>query len=116
MFDLEEKGSIDIIWINNLDNTTNVTNTGTCMDPNPFEPFPRYCTLEGKANMTETYGDPTDMPPDRDSDLRIAFNGWPISTHVHGAEVRPTFDGNPISWISNDPDKKSFGVAAFSLN
>lgn len=116
MFDLEEKGSIDIIWINNLDNTTNVTNTGTCMDAHFSEPFPRYCTLEGKANLTETYSDPTDMPPEKDSDLRLAFNGWPISTHLHGGEVRPTFDGNPISWISNDPNRKSFGIAAFSLN
>ena len=24
-----------------------------------------------------------------------------VSTHVHGLEVRPAFDGNPLSWFGN---------------
>lgn len=32
---------------------------------------------------------------------------------MHGAEVRPTFDGNPLSWIANDGSR---GVGAFSLS
>lgn len=33
--------------------------------------------------------------------MRISPENWPTSTHVHGAEIRPTFDGNPLSWTSN---------------
>ena len=25
-----------------------------------------------------------------------------MSTHLHGAEIRPTFDGNPMSWVTSD--------------
>ena len=34
-------------------------------------------------------------------DMIISKSDWPMTTHVHGSEVRPTFDGNPLSWIDN---------------
>jgi hypothetical protein len=33
-----------------------------------------------------------------------------MSTHVHGAEIRPVFDGNPLSWNSNNQADKIFGT------
>jgi hypothetical protein len=32
---------------------------------------------------------------------KMTVKNWPMTVHVHGAEVRPTFDGNPLSWINN---------------
>lgn len=45
--------------------------------------------------------------------VKISSKNWPISTHVHGAQVRPTFDGNPMSWIDNSGNR---GLGAFSLD
>lgn len=40
-----------------------------------------------------------------------------MTTHLHGAEIRPTFDGNPLSWIDNRPyENGQVGVATFSLD
>ena len=41
----------------------------------------------------------------------INVDNWPMSTHVHGLEVRPAFDGNPLSWFSHDAE----GVGYLSL-
>jgi hypothetical protein len=30
--------------------------------------------------------------------------------------VRPVFDGNPVSWHGNDPNRKEFGTGMFSLS
>ena len=37
----------------------------------------------------------------------------PINPHIHGLSIRPVFDGNPLSWFSNNGDK---GVGFESLN
>jgi hypothetical protein len=63
-----------------------------------------------------TFDDPTTHPHTSGQNLRISYNAWPISTHIHGGEVRPAFDGNPLSWHSNDPKRKEFGVGMFSLS
>jgi hypothetical protein len=64
-----------------------------------------------KQNVTQTYPGPTGEHGD--DGVRISPTNWPTSTHVHGAEVRPTFDGNPLSWINNAQQR---GVGAYSLN
>lgn len=40
-----------------------------------------------------------------------------MTTHLHGAEIRPTFDGNPLSWIDNNSSQYGrVGIATFSLD
>ena len=50
-----------------------------------------------------TYLSPTDNIPrstyPAKKDFKMSLTNIPLSTHVHGLEVRPTFDGNPMSWI-----------------
>ncbi len=65
------------------------------------------------SEATRTYTDPTEHISNDTNSVRITPKTWPTSTHVHGAEVRPTFDGNPLSWIDNSGNR---GVGAFSLN
>lgn len=78
---------------------------------------PDYCNLMMKANNTQTFSDATEINMDSSlKHVRISPNTWPMVTHVHGAEVRPTFDGNPLSWIDNSGNNtKKCGIAAFSL-
>ena len=53
----------------------------------------------------------------RKNQPRISENHWPITMHVHGAEIRPTFDGNPLSWTDNVEYGKGYvGIGTFSLN
>jgi hypothetical protein len=118
MFDIEARRSIDVIWINNLNSTTQLAvdkAKGTCMDPT-FEPHHNYCSLTCKTRTTMTFDDPSQHPHTGSQEMRISYNTWPISTHVHGGEVRPAFDGNPLSWNINDPAVKEFGLGMFSLS
>lgn len=57
-----------------------------------------------------TFDDPIKMDGEY---MALTPSHWPASTHLHGAEVRPTFDGNPLSWIANNGAR---GLAAFSLS
>uniref|UniRef100_A0A1J3CGV6 Spore coat protein A n=1 Tax=Noccaea caerulescens TaxID=107243 RepID=A0A1J3CGV6_NOCCA len=113
MFDIPARESIDIVWVNNL-NQYSVPNTaGSCMDPTADQ---TYCSLMSKINKTQTYSDPTNLTMSSPLDMmRIGTTAWPLTTHLHGAEIRPTFDGNPLSWVDNNPNG-SVGVASFSLN
>lgn len=59
-----------------------------------------------KINKTQTYLDPTHNNINHHevfNHVKMNKKIWPMVTHVHGAEVRPTFDGNPLSWIDNGP-------------
>lgn len=108
MFDLKTKQHVDIIWINNLNK--DIFMPKICMgitDPD------RQCHLKFKstANSTETFLDP--IKTDGGDIMRITPSTWPATVHVHGAEVRPTFDGNPLSWISNNGQR---GLGTFSLS
>lgn len=60
-----------------------------------------------------TYKDPTDLGenPSTYETSPIGYNNFPVSTHIHGLEVRPLFDGNPLSWFS----KKAKGIGYMSL-
>jgi hypothetical protein len=68
---------------------------------------PNYCHLMVKKNHTQTFLDVTQMNMSSSAFLekRITPKTWPMVTHLHGAEIRPTMDGNPLSWIDNE-DKK----------
>lgn len=68
--------------------------------------------LKSKFNNAQTFTDPTDVQ-DGHEHMQINSSFWPAAVHVHGAEVRPTFDGNPLSWITNNGSR---GVGAFSLS
>jgi hypothetical protein len=48
--------------------------------------------------------------------MPISSKNWPNAVHLHGAEVRPTFDGNPLSWIDNQLlDNSTIGTGTFSI-
>jgi hypothetical protein len=108
MFDIEARKAIDVIWINNINSSNQLSvekAKNTCMDPT-FEPHKNYCSLKCKTRSTMTFNEPTIHPDTNTSSMRISYTTWPISTHVHGAEVRPAFDGNPLSWNINNPKRK----------
>jgi FtsP/CotA-like multicopper oxidase with cupredoxin domain len=72
-----------------------------------------------KKSRSQTFMDPTNITHTMSSKdyMEISGNSWPITMHLHGAEIRPTFDGNPLSWIDNNPFKEGqVGVATFSLD
>lgn len=111
-FDGTGDNYIDVIWINAL-NGSDIINKdeNDCLK----NANPSYnCILMAKANRLRTYNDPTsemkDMIP-----MSISYNNWPNTVHLHGAEVRPTFDGNPLSWIDNQlQDNHTIGTGCFS--
>lgn len=46
---------------------------------------------------------------------QLDWNSVPTSTHVHGLEVRPSFDGHPLSWFTSD-GAKGVGFLSLGLN
>lgn len=44
--------------------------------------------------------------------MTVSFKHLPIGAHIHGLEVRPTFDGNPLSSMSMEG---RFGVGFQSM-
>ena len=46
-----------------------------------------------------TYEDPSEM---KDPNFLVHAKHPLMSTHVHGLEVRPAFDGNPLSWFASN--------------
>lgn len=71
-----------------------------------------------KINKTQTFLDATKNDIESKTaylHVPISPKTWPMVTHLHGAEIRPTFDGNPLSWIHNSDDQKgNYGIAAFT--
>lgn len=117
MFDIPTRDPVDIIWINSLNPDHLPDTSGSCLDTKD-PPSSDFCTLMAKINKTQTFLDPTrnDMNSKKAfKRFKIGKDSWPMSTHIHGAEIRPTFDGNPLSWIDNgDVQTGIFGIAAFS--
>lgn len=69
-----------------------------------------------KTYPKRTYDDPTSEDMSGMEGMMINKDNWPSVAHVHGAEVRPTFDGNPLSWIDNHPYNQSIrGTGALSV-
>ena len=67
-----------------------------------------------------TYGDPTAFAADQEAGGDVSgskrfymnYMNSIVSTHVHGLEVRPAFDGNPLSWFGNE--EPQIGIGYFS--
>jgi hypothetical protein len=119
MFDIASREMVDVIWVNRLDHNILPDVRGTCLDTKGKIKDKDYCKIMAKINRTQTYLDPTDMNELHSSAtlMPITPNSWPMTTHLHGAEIRPTFDGNPLSWIDNRQyEDGQVGVATFSLD
>jgi hypothetical protein len=72
-----------------------------CMSPTGYN-IP-YCRLMQKKQGFETctYQSPTNMIPNNTYEhvFQMSLNNIPVVTHVHGMEVRPSLDGNPLAWL-----------------
>uniref|UniRef100_A0A1J3DM87 Multicopper oxidase LPR2 n=2 Tax=Noccaea caerulescens TaxID=107243 RepID=A0A1J3DM87_NOCCA len=119
MFDIPSREAVDIIWVNNLDESAIPPVGNSCMNQSyvPSNNDTHFCYLMGKVNRTQTFVDPTGftLSTPINHSVRIAPNAWPTTIHVHGAEVRPTFDGNPLSWTDNGDYTGHVGVGTFSM-
>ena len=62
-----------------------------------------FCSLIEKKKGYEscTYLHPTDLTPNytHTQSYQLSSRNIPIVTHIHGLEVRPTLDGNPLAWL-----------------
>jgi FtsP/CotA-like multicopper oxidase with cupredoxin domain len=62
-----------------------------------------YCKLMQKKKGFEncTYESPTTLEPSNTFEklFQMSPSNIPIVTHVHGLEVRPSLDGNPLAWL-----------------
>lgn len=52
------------------------------------------------------------MPSNHKEGINTTLKEVPVGAHIHGLEVRPTFDGNPLSSMNM---KGRFGVGYQSL-
>ena len=74
-------------------NQTLINNNGK-----PHRCFPK----QKKKGFEEfTYYEPTDLRDTHDSIEKgeVKLDNVIVSPHIHGLEVRPAFDGNPLSWF-----------------
>lgn len=118
MFDIPTRDPVDIVWINSL-NSDYVPDVSTsCLNSTFAATNIPYCTLMAKINRTQTFLDPTKNDINSKTaykHMKITNITWPMVTHLHGAQIRPTFDGNPLSWIANGNRQTGiYGIAAFS--
>ena len=84
-----------------------------------------HCSIWAKDTTCDsyTYEDPVLFEQGVTDDAKvfpINVDTTIISTHLHGLEVRPAFDGNPLSWYANhsknNPEKATVGVGYFSAD
>ena len=65
-----------------------------------------FCSLPSKKKGEEmcTYQSPTNIVPGNtlEKNYLISPLNIPFVTHIHGLEVRPAFDGNPMAWLGKD--------------
>ena len=66
--------------------------------------YKKYCTLAQKKPGYEacTYESPTDIVNHNSTytnTFHMSPSNIPVVTHIHGLMVRPTLDGNPMSWM-----------------
>ena len=127
VFDLKTNEEAYVFWINQV-NEINVTistkdpytSVNSCYQteeiPNEDEElYPERCWNRIRSPKWQgcTYKDPTDLGENSSTynSSPIGYNNFPTSTHIHGLEVRPLFDGNPLSWFS----KQAKGIGFMSL-
>ena len=65
--------------------------------------YKNYCTLNQrkKGYETCTYNQPTNLVPNHTHTKTFLMSpaNIPVVTHIHGMEVRPVLDGNPMAWM-----------------
>lgn len=99
------------MWINKLDSSVIPHQPGdkSCVLGNKAR-----CGLHTKKNAKSTFFSPTHLGNQQQlNETEITATNWPASTHIHGLEIRPTFDGNPLSWVGNSGSR---GIGAMSLD
>jgi len=92
----------NIIWINDINNTNLNWTQAECYASDSDD---NICTssakdIKWKDNQC-TYLDPTNYNYDTHHSFRVRKESVPISPHIHGLEIRPLGDGNPLSWFTN---------------
>ena len=96
-FQRQEKATI--MWINDIYAETVNWSPTECYSPTSDNMF---CTVSQKELSEKcTYFKPTDYIY-KTLTHRITKDSIPISPHIHGLEVRPTFDGNPLGWFNTN--------------
>ena len=119
MFDFDLGEYADVIWVNELDPDLipDLDQYEGCKLGTPSNETEPECILKGKDNYSATYHSPTDLGVNNTfKKVNMSAKYWPTVAHIHGMEVRPNFDGNPLSWISNNEDTPSAGVGYMNLS
>lgn len=107
MFYVPKNRKIDVAWVYDINPAAGVTMNSNLPFDNCY--FPRnnhstHCNIINKdpGERFCTYLDPTNLsyPTSQSSQITINLTNIPVTVHVHGLEVRPTFDGNPLSYMT----------------
>ena len=123
IFETESFQDITVFWINRIEDIDvarfqedlDQKSSRKCYNDQERE----NCDVQAKLlnDCDEfTFFDPTE--PQREDKIRMLTIDPRHSTtsiHVHGMEIRPTFDGNPLSWFSNKGDK-GVGYLSYDMN
>jgi hypothetical protein len=120
IFDLEIQEEIYVFWVNNITHldakaatfpTYEQMKLNACYNGS-YSTRPERCIQKTKPSSWQDcqYYDPTNLGNAPTGEYNIDVEHWPTTTHVHGLEVRPTFDGSPLSWFSHEAK----GVGFFS--
>jgi hypothetical protein len=101
MFYFAVKQEATIIWVNAINATGLNWIESSCYNSSSAD---HDCTTTTKPaeRGSCSYFSPTDYQSDQLGTFRVRQTAVPISPHIHGLEVRPTFDGNPLSWFAPD--------------
>ena len=125
-FDLKTNEEVYVFWVNQVEKvnltfadkgiygSVNDCYQTTDIPDDGNDVYPQRCFQKSKSDTFFgcTYKDPTDLGENETTyeHSPLAYDNFPISAHVHGLEVRPYFDGNPLSWIS----RKARGIGFMS--
>ena len=107
IFSVKKDQPIEVAWVYDIDYNNKDTQNKTfahvrgdeCYIDGPKKP---HCTLIQKNNNAEIciQNDTTQLNHSLLSkSYKISRRNIPTSVHIHGLEVRPNFDGNPMSWL-----------------
>jgi hypothetical protein len=106
MFYVPKNRKIDVAWVYDINPAEGVTLDSNLPFDNCYFPHSNHthCTVNKKEQGQRycTYMDPTNLsyPASPPSQLTVSLKNIPVTAHVHGLETRPTFDGNPLSYMA----------------
>ena len=108
-FDTVEGTDTTVIWVNQIGSLEgkNMSGEGISCRYNVPDLKNLKCSISKKKIhsgskddcLEKTFYDPTNHTGN--PTMEIDTDNSPVSTHLHGMEVRPAYDGNPLSWFSN---------------